>query len=110
MFIRFQRSLGIRIFRFGKVQAELWLCPKGERLPAHRHAKMESRITFVAGRMLFTRDDRTIPLGLGQTLRTFKVAAGQAHSAIVTGLFGIFLNVESWTERPTSAAHDFIRI
>lgn len=110
MITRFQRSIGIKLFRFGKTQAELWFCPKGEQLPNHKHEKMRSRIMFVGGGMLFTRDDKTITLGIRQTFRTFKVAAGQAHSAVVTGLCGIFLNCETWTEQPTSAAHDFVRL
>lgn len=60
--------------------------------------------------MIFTRDSKTIPLGYAKIFRSFVVKAGQAHSAIVSGAFGVFLNFETWTDKPTSAAHDFIRI
>lgn len=82
----------------------------GENLPVHAHPNMESRIVFLGGRMLFTRDARTIPLGFTKILRSFVVKAGQAHGAIVTGRFGMFLNLEKWLIKPTSAAHDFIRV
>ncbi len=75
----------------------------------HAHARMASRIMFIAGKMVFRKDDRAIDLGAAQTFRSFPIAAGQLHGATVTGRFGIFLNLETWNSIPTSAAHDFVR-
>lgn len=109
MFIRFQNCLGLKLFRFRKWQVELWWCPRGEQLPTHSHPSMESRILFLAGSMIFTREEQTIILGAWDIFRNFRIKAGQNHSAEVVGPFGLFLNIETWTTEPTSAAHDLIR-
>lgn len=110
MILRFQNIFGVRLFRVGRFQAELWLCPRGEKIPEHAHDKMDSRITFLGGAMIFTRDKKSIPLDWRRIGRSFKVRAGQAHGAEVTGRFGLFLNLERWTTAPSSAATDFRKL
>ena len=110
LFLQFERARGVRLWRRGHSQAELWYCPRGYTIPEHVHDEMASRITFLGGRMLFRRDDRTLHLDWRRLFRTFTVARGQRHGATVTGRFGLFLNHETWlTTTPTSASHDFRR-
>lgn len=75
----------------------------------HTHEHMDSRIIFVAGRMVFRKEARAILLNYRHTFRSFRILAKQLHGAVVTGRFGIFINLELWDATPTSAAHDFIR-
>lgn len=87
--------------------AELWFAPKGESVPPHSHDQMDSFVIFLGGRLLWSRGNLTKELGPKQFLHTTRVAAGEAHSFVITGLFGIFINVERWKQKPTSAALDF---
>lgn len=107
MITRFQRCLGIRLFRLGRWQAELWLCPRGQVIPPHTHRYFQGRLVFVAGRMEWTLEGRTRDVGWRDVLRSWPVPAGANHGAVVTGWFGVFLNIERWQGRPTSAATDF---
>jgi hypothetical protein len=106
--MKFQRCRGFKLFRFGRYQAELWYCPAGEIIPRHTHPNIASRIMFLAGKMVFERDWNYLFLDWTQALRTFKVEPSQPHSARVLGKFGLFINFETWTGRPTSAAIDYV--
>ncbi len=107
MIHRFQRCVGFRLLRLGRWQVELWLCPRGEVIPAHTHSYFDGRLIFLGGRMRWRMAGKTKEVGWFDVLRSWKVPAGVSHGATVTGWCGAFLNVERWAVEPTSAAIDF---
>lgn len=109
MIIRFQKIRGIRLFRWGKTQAELWLAPGGETLPMHTHTHCSSRIIYLLGKMTFWFGPHSCDLSMRSFLKNFVIPAGAPHGGQVTGRFVLFINFERWNSTPTSAAHDFIR-
>lgn len=106
--IRFQNCRGVRLFRLGSWQAEVWYCPAGEVIPPHHHEHIDSRIVYLAGQMIFVRDSAVKLMSRWRDRFKFlRVRPNQLHYAAVTGRFGLFLNLEHWTGKPTSAAVDF---
>lgn len=111
MILKFQRSTGVRLWRAGRRQWELWLCPRGEVIPGHTHERMDARIFFLGGGMIFRvwREGgwRERVMGLWSVGKGFLIRAGEVHGAVVTGWFGLFLVSEIWSCEPTSAVVDF---
>lgn len=108
MILKFQRSYGLSLPPIGRWKLEVWFCPRGEKIPWHRHAHMSAQITFLAGRMVFHKVGKSIGLRLRNTFKTFLIKQDEPHAADVTGWFGMFAVVERWTDTPTSASIDFI--
>lgn len=106
MIERFGRIVGLKLFRFRNRQVELWFCPKGERIPLHFHEAIDSHLVFLFGRMFWTSDGRSKELSWRNFLFNWIIPANVAHGAVVTGLCGVFMNIEKWTAEPTSAAKD----
>lgn len=108
---KFQKCRGFKLFRWGRWQAELWFCPAGEIIPIHWHKYIDSELVFLGGKMHWEMPPRAKDVGWRDIGRHWSVHAGTPHGATVTGLFGLFLNIEQWLEGepPTSAARDFVR-
>lgn len=107
MFHRHDSNIGVTLFRWNKLQVELWLC-LGDVRP-HVHENIESTIIWLGGRMLGTIGDRTKQLTWKQAGHRYPVTAGTVHSAKVQ-TFGLFANIERWKSQPTSACIDFKEI
>lgn len=103
MISRFQKCIGLTLWRWNRFQVELWFCPKGERIPDHCHSNIDSTIVHLFGSCFghINNDFRTI-LGLP---KSWNIPAGVVHGAVVGGCW-VFLNVERWNGNPTSAAKD----
>lgn len=108
MINRFQRCIGIRLFRLAGWQLEVWLCPAGEVIPSHSHSHFSSRIIHLFGATEWTMGSKTKSLGILNIGWCKPVPAGVNHSA-VTKTFSIFANLERWATSPTSASVDFVR-
>ena len=111
MIRRHNRCLGIRIWKWGRFQCELWFAPKGEFIEPHVHEHINSKIIFLAGEMLGSIGERAGLLKWPKDIgRAFHVPAGMTHSALV-GSFCVFANAERWTnDEVTSAAADFTAV
>lgn len=108
MIERHNRCVGVKLFRLGTRQLELWFCPRQEIIESHSHKHIDSTLIFLWGRILGTIADKTGIVSYRDTLRRFSIPAGVKHSAIVHSPFCLFLNWEKWTTRNvTSAAIDF---
>lgn len=116
-FTRYQRSRGLCIPLWKNLQLEVWFCPAGEHIRPHVHAKTDSFIVCLWGRMKWTvqyksrevfgpfrrrNSDGTIALAAAAIPRTVR------HGALAR-TFSIFLNWER-ADEPVSAAHDFIAV
>ena len=109
MILKFKRCRGLRVWRWGRVQVELWWCPSLETIPPHTHEEFDGLIVYLAGRMLFWTETKSRVIGWRDWLKTLSIPAGTMHGAIGRGRFGcLFLNFERWKhDRPSSAAIDF---
>jgi hypothetical protein len=106
---------GITIPLPGRWQVEVWWCPRGAVIPPHTHPHVISHIAMLAGRMRWRvgSEVREVcgPFRRRQTngrlaWSAYRVEEETVHGATVTGLFGLFLNLERWTGKKTSAATD----
>lgn len=104
---RHNGCIGFTLFRFGKKQAELWYCPKGEIIEPHVHHHIHSTLIMLGGEMEGWIGERHGKTGWYDFLRRFHIPAGTIHSAKVAGRFCLFANYEVWTGKPSSAAKDF---
>lgn len=108
MIERHNRCVGVKLFRFGCYQLELWIAPHGEIIEPHSHRHIDSTLVFLCGKILGTIGDKTGTVSHRDAFRRFSIPAGVTHSAIVQSGFCAFLNWERWkTSNVTSAALDF---
>lgn len=100
------RCRGIRLWKWNSFQIEVWFCPKDEEIEPHIHERIDSKIIllfgYMTGKIAETR-------GCVKVFQSYPVLAGTSHSA-VTSTFCIFMNVERWQGKPTSAAEDFTAV
>lgn len=108
MIERHNRCIGIKLFRYGKFQLELWFAPRGEMIEPHCHPHIDCSLTFLWGSIVGTIGNKTGPVSYRDILRSFSIPAGVTHSAEVKSAFCLFLNWEKWkSETVTSASIDF---
>jgi hypothetical protein len=103
---RFQRCIGVTLFRFGSWQLEAWCCPAGEVIPPHAHHGFGSRIIHLLGTMHWTMGGKSKVVTTWRCGWSKPVPAGVSHSAVAKS-FSVFLNLERWQSKPTSASIDF---
>lgn len=63
---------------------------------------------FLGGKMNWASGRRVVQFRGRHLFRSLVARAGESHGAVVTGRFGLFMNIQHWTHNRTSAAHDFI--
>jgi len=111
MILRHNRCWGLLVHRFGNKQIEVWFCPKGETIVDHFHAKIDSKIIYLGGKMDGHITHKHKQFGWRDLFRAYPIPRGTVHGAKVTGLFALFANVETWPDKTiTSAACDFKRV
>ena len=97
---------GLRLFRWGNRQLELWWFPAGEVVEDHVHQFTSVWLFFVLGRVTFwsapTGTKRKVVTRFGSMLT---IPRGVAHGAQINRP-SIFLTYEKWNEYPTTIAHD----
>ena len=101
---------GIRIFRIGRRQIELWFCPRGMVIPDHVHENIDVTLVILGGKMDGKIGDRSGRVGWSDMFRRFVVMANTVHSARIVGPFCLFASCEKWKDgvEVTSAATDFV--
>lgn len=101
MILRHGRCLGLRLFRWGRKQLEIWFAPKDERIESHIHQTMDSKIVLLVGRVWGRNGSKT---GLVHALHSYLIPASTPHSAYALTVC-IFLNFETWKDsNPISSA------
>lgn len=107
---RHNKVRGIRLWKWGNFQVEVWFAPAGEIIEPHVHQNIHSTIVFLAGDMVGRIQERVGVLKWpADSFRRFRVPAGTVHEARI-GKFCIFANIERWSAPPTSAAEDFTAV
>jgi len=104
--IRHNGCRGFKIWKWGKIQIELWLVPKHEYIEPHVHQTVESMIMLIFGTMVGRIDETA---GTVKPFHRYSVPAGVIHSARAQS-FCAFINIERWHGEPTSAADDFTAV
>ena len=110
MITKFQRCRGLRLFRWGRFQIELWYCPARETIPLHSHPNIDSTIVHLFGWVHWYIELDNVPygkyLGASNIGKSHKVPANTVHAATCYSPL-LFLNIERWSCTPSSAAIDF---
>lgn len=107
MILRYQRCRGLRLWRWGRVQLEVWWYPRDEVIPMHCHDEFDSWICHLWGVARWRRGRRERLMRCWDIGYARPVAAGEEHGAM-SYTWGMFLNVQRWKhDRPTSASVDF---
>lgn len=114
---RYEQALGIRLWRWGFFQIEIWVCAPGYRIKPHSHPDEDIELVFLFGDARFFRQQwiskvmpfppeefhAQFPRHFG---RRFSIRRGVVHWFEVSKHWLVFLNCERWTRKPTSAAED----
>ena len=113
---RYQKCWGLTLWKWGQFKLELWICPKGYKIPAHSHDNQDIELLFLYGTALFARRlankfffdyvFATFPKHFGQR---FTIPAGAEHYFEVSNKTLIFIGIERWKPgvKVTSASIDF---
>lgn len=111
---RYERAIGIRLWRWNRYQIEIWFCGPNWTIRPHSHPDEDIELAFVFGiGSQFAR--QKWPLVAPETFtpkfprhvgRRFSVAAGTVHWFTVSKWPLVFINFERWHKTPTSAAID----
>lgn len=116
---RFGNARGLRFPVWPGIQAELWYCPRGVKVPMHVHQTLDSFIVYLLGRMRVTVEDKTRDVcgpfrrrqSTGKlTLAVRYIPAGVRHCAEVLGSFAVFINIERCHGKRMSASRDFVPV
>ena len=112
MLTKFQRCRGLRLFRWGRFQIELWYCPAKELIPWHCHPNIKSTYVHLRGTVNWHKKFEDSILSKEKLLTnrnfgfTYTLTENVYHAAYTfTPL--LFLNIERWACTPSSAAIDF---
>lgn len=108
MILHFRDIFGLRLFRLGRFQVELWVVPAHSSIPAHYHRFCDSHIIHLWGKAWFMVDYRCKFLHTFTGFWSKEIPRNINHAAVTQDQRLIFLNIETWHEKPTSAATDFV--
>lgn len=95
---------GFRLFKLGKYQVELWMCPCFEYIQPHSHPSIESKIVLLYGTLYGILNGRS---GFLKWLKFYTVKSTDVHSGQIGSRGCVFLNFQRWHTKPTSAAINF---
>jgi hypothetical protein len=109
----FKSCVGFKLFRLGKYQLELWICPPHKRIELHKHPNEHTYLYFIKGvdTVIFKKDGlayREYKLKFPKVLsKIFYLSPSQYHGFEVGNKTLMFLNFQKWLIKPTSACEDF---
>jgi len=110
---RYQSCVGLSLPAFGKWKIELWLALPGYKIKPHSHDNVNIKLTFLFGHnVMFHRIKKNAELcmsfmaQLRHIGKTFTINAGDIHWFEVSRFPLIFINVEKWFIKPSSASID----
>ena len=114
MIERYERCWGLSLPAIGRLKIEFWFCPPRYKIRPHTHKNQDIKLILLFGHnVLFHRRKKFKYLGdaflakFKHIGRIFTINAGDEHSFDVSNWPLIFMNIEHWKVKPTSAAHDF---
>jgi hypothetical protein len=108
---RYERAVGLTLFKFGKYQAEIWFVPSNYKIPEHYHADFDSKLLILFGHnILLHRNKESLMIKWWKHIgRAFAIKAMDIHSFDASKFPLIFINLEVWKQQPTSACKDFVK-
>lgn len=119
MIEHYGKARGLRFPIWPRTQIELWYCPRGIRVPMHKHETLDSFIVYLIGRMRVTVENKTREVcgpfrrreSTGKlTWAVRYIPAGVRHCAEVIGSFAVFINIERCHCGHVSASKDFVLV
>lgn len=117
MIEHFGKARGLRFPVWPGIQAEIFYCPRGVKVPMHFHETIDSFIVYLLGRMRVTVEAKTREVcgpfrrreSTGKlTWAVRYIPAGVRHCAEVIGSFAVFVNIERCHGKRVSASKDFV--
>lgn len=113
IFKHYESCRGISFPSFGNWKLEIWFCKPGYTIREHTHAQEDIKLIFLFGHYVkFHRRKKNEFLGesflarIKDIGRIFTINAGDAHYFEVSNWPLVFLNIEKWHCKPTSASED----
>lgn len=111
---RYESCIGLSLPSIGRWKLELWFAPSGYQIQPHSHDNVDIWLYLLFGeRICFFRrrkNDTNWQEFQGRWYhigRRFTIRRGVLHYFHVSRFPLIFLNVEKWYSKPTSASEDF---
>lgn len=114
---RYGPCWGLRLFRLGKHQIELWFCPSGYQITPHCHPNLDIELFFIWGiKCYFERyklggqKDGIMVTFPKSFLKRFTIKNYHFHWFKVSKWPLVFINYERWigAGKPLSASKDFL--
>lgn len=113
---RYGPCVGVTLFRFRRLNIELWYCPANYTIVEHKHPSMDIELVLLFGWTTFMRRERKSDVQQCaaakfpfHACKKYTVPAGWFHSFSTGKVPLVFINVEKWKPniKITSAAEDF---
>lgn len=115
MIHRYEKCIGIPLFKSGRFYVEIWFCPRGYKIKEHSHPNETIELMYLFGKTTFFRREKTNQPEQSFTpkwyhmFRTFSVPYGWFHRFEVSSMPLIFVNFSKFFlgYEPVSASVDF---
>lgn len=109
---RYESCVGLSLPALGKWKIEFWFASSGYEIKPHTHPDLDIKLMFIFGHnTTFYRDRGAMR---AQKLvkwwnigKTFTILRGDSHHFTVSKWPLLFMNIERWYKKPTSAAESF---
>lgn len=113
---RYKECWGLSLFKWGRYKIEIWYAPRGFKIEKHKHPNQDIRLYFIFGHgttFYRQRDTANESIVAERTIAWWNIGArfnilrGDYHWFTVSRFPLIFMNIEKWYIKPTSASEDF---
>jgi hypothetical protein len=110
--VRYEKAIGLSFPAIRNFKIEIWYLPKNYEIKPHSHPNIHLSIFFLFGNNIWflKRKGERVCAKLNKwwnIFRRFTVDQGNVHWFKNDGRFPlIFLNLERWSSKPTSASQD----
>ena len=104
----------VKLLEFGRYNIEIVYAPPHYQIEEHSHPSQIIKLCFLFGRATFFRRSNISGLATADVcwpsnmFRTFTIAWYHSHWFAVSKWPLVFINLEIWRTKPTSAAEDFV--
>jgi hypothetical protein len=114
MLRRYESCIGLSLPAIGRWKLEVWFAPPGYKIAPHTHDLEDIKLILLFGHNVrFYRQKKgsnrleTVLARFSNIGRLFNIRAGDLHYFTVSDWPLVFLNIEHWHCKPTSACEDF---